>query len=131
FGGKLEPMPESRSFAALPAKAEAAAGVEPSVPWSIRCTVAAVTSALAGGYWDISWQMAIYLCGVLAGISSASSIFSMTLRSDEARHEAGVEMWGFRGPLDAFKRACLMPACNKSNSRILPQHRGGPSTSRA
>ena len=78
---------------------------------------------------DTFWtpaRLAIYLCRVPAGISSASLIFPMTFRSDEARHEAGVEIWGFRGPLDAFKRACLMPACNKSNSRVLPQHRRGP-----
>jgi hypothetical protein len=121
----------------LPAKVEAAG--EPAVPWYIRYRVATVTSGLVGGYWDISWHMtigrdtfwtpartAIYLCGVLVGISSASLIFSMTLRSDEARHEAGVELWSFRGPLDAFKRACMMRACNKSKSRVLPQHHGGP-----
>ncbi len=138
LGGKLTPMPESRSFAALPAKVEAA-GVEPAVPWYIRCTVTAVTSGLVGGYWDISWHMtigrdtfwtpahlAVYLCGVLAGTSSASLIFSVTLRSDEARHEAGVEIWGFRGLLGAFKRACLRPACNSSKSLFLPQHHGGP-----
>ncbi len=134
-------MPESTFVAVpatLPAESETAAG-EPAVPWYIWYTVAAVTSALVGGYWDISWhitigrdtfwtpaRLAIYLCGVLAGISSASLIFSMTLRSDEARHEAGVEVWGFRGPLGAIRRACLMPACNKSNSRVLPLHRGGP-----
>jgi len=43
-------MPESTSIAALPAKAEAAAGVEPAVYWYIRCTVTAVTSGLVGGY---------------------------------------------------------------------------------
>ena len=49
------------------------------VPWYVWSTVAAVTSAMIGGHWDISWHMsigrdtfwtpahmAIYACGVLA-----------------------------------------------------------------
>jgi len=51
----------------------------------------AVTSAYIGGYWDISWHrsigrdtfgsaphMAIYACGILAGISAGYLIFSAT-----------------------------------------------------
>ena len=57
---------------------ERAAGV----PWYVWCAVLGVTSAMIGGQWDISWHrsigrdtfwtpahMAIYLCGVLAGLS--------------------------------------------------------------
>ena len=54
---------------------------EQRVPWYLWCAALAVTSAYVGGYWDISWHrsigrdtfwsaphMAIYACGVLAGI---------------------------------------------------------------
>jgi hypothetical protein len=54
------------------------------VPWYLWCAALAVTSAYVGGYWDISWHrsigrdtfwsaphLAIYACGVLAGLSSA------------------------------------------------------------
>ena len=53
------------------------------IPWYLWCSALAVTSAYVGGYWDISWHrsigrdsfwsaphIAIYACGVLAGISS-------------------------------------------------------------
>ena len=63
----------------------------PVIPWYLWCSALAVTSAYVGGYWDISWHrsigrdtfwsaphMAIYACGVLAGISSAYLIFTTT-----------------------------------------------------
>jgi hypothetical protein len=89
--------------------------VEPaSVPWFVWLTVVAVTSAVFGGHWDISWHrsigrdsfwtwphIAIYLCGVLAGVSSGYLILSTTLgRRDDGG--ASVRLWGFRGPLGAF-----------------------------
>jgi hypothetical protein len=70
------------------------------IPWYLWCAALAVTSAYVGGYWDISWHrsigrdtfwsaphLAIYACGVLAGLSSAYLIFTTTFstRPDVAR----------------------------------------------
>ncbi|HEY2744010.1 MAG TPA: hypothetical protein VGL86_05290 [Polyangia bacterium] len=86
-----------------------------SIPWFVWCTVVAVTSAMIGGHWDISWHrsigrdafwtaphIAIYLCGVLAGVASAYLILSTTFGRERELGEASVSMWGFRGPLGAF-----------------------------
>src|SRR6185369_10546818 len=107
-----------------------------AVPWYLWCAALAVTSAYVGGYWDISWHrsigrdtfwsaphIAIYACGVLAGISSAYLIFVSTFRArsagaaastelagvaDERRRESpalrnsGVRIWGLSGPIGAF-----------------------------
>jgi hypothetical protein len=68
---------------------------------------------MIGVHWDIAWHrsigrdtfwtpahMAIYFCGVLAGISCGYLILAGTdLR------ETSVKLWGFRGPLGAFLAA--------------------------
>jgi hypothetical protein len=85
------------------------------VPWYLWCVVAAVVSVMIGGYWDISWHMsigrdtfwtpahmAIYSCGVLAGISCGYLILSNTFAAHAPEREASVEVWGFRAPLGAF-----------------------------
>src|SRR5215470_11199111 len=85
------------------------------VPWYIWCSVAAVTSVMIGGYWDISWHMsigrdsfwtpahmAIYFCGVLAGLSSGYLILSNTVATGAPEREASVRIWGLRAPLGAF-----------------------------
>jgi hypothetical protein len=87
----------------------------PSIPWFVWCTVVAVTSAMIGGHWDISWHrsigrdafwtaphIAIYLCGILAGVSSAYLILSTTFGANRELAPSSVSMWGFRGPLGAF-----------------------------
>jgi hypothetical protein len=87
----------------------------PPIPWFVWCTVVAVTSAMIGGNWDISWHrsigrdsfwtaphIAIYLCGILGGVASAYLILGTTLRRDADLRSASVTMWGFRGPLGAF-----------------------------
>jgi hypothetical protein len=79
------------------------------------CAALAVTSAYIGGYWDISWHrsigrdtfwtaphLAIYACGILAGIASAYLIFKTTFGGDRAMRDASVRIWGLRGPLGAF-----------------------------
>lgn len=86
-----------------------------SVPWYIWTIFAAVVSVVIGGYWDISWHMsigrdsfwtpahiAIQMCGILAGFSSAVLIFSTTFGKAPALQASSVEVWGFRGPLGAF-----------------------------
>ncbi|MFN7998129.1 MAG: hypothetical protein U0Q18_31195 [Bryobacteraceae bacterium] len=88
------------------------------VPWYVWCSVFAVTSAMVGGQWDISWHrsigrdtfwtpahIAIYLCGVLAGISCGYLILATTFNKNSPLRETAVSMWGFRGPLGAFMAA--------------------------
>ena len=69
------------------------------IPWYLWCSTLAVTSVTIGAHWDVSWHrsigrdtfwtpahLAIYLCGVLAGIACGYLIFSTTFRgSEEAR----------------------------------------------
>jgi len=85
------------------------------VPWYLWCSALAVTSAYVGGYWDISWHrsigrdtfwsaphMAIYACGILAGISSAYLILTTTFGRNTALRDVSVRIWGLSGPLGAF-----------------------------
>jgi hypothetical protein len=82
--------------------------------WVIPAAVVATTSIVVGVIWDISWHrtigrdtfwtpahMAIYLGGVLAGLSGAWLILNTTFRGD-ALQAAAVRVWGFRGPLGAW-----------------------------
>lgn len=94
-----------------------AAAPSSRIPWYLWCGVLAVTSVSIGAHWDVSWHrsigrdtfwtaahIAIYLCGVLAGISCGYLIFSMTFgRRDSA--QAAVSVLGFRAPLGAFLAA--------------------------
>ncbi len=88
---------------------------ETAVPWYLWCVVAAVVSVMVGGYWDISWHMsigrdtfwtpahmAIYLCGVLAGIACGYLILSNTFGAVASGQNASVRVWRFRAPLGAF-----------------------------
>jgi hypothetical protein len=68
---------------------------------------------MVGAHWDISWHrsigrdsfwtpahIAIYLCGVLAGLSCGYLILSRSF--GYSNDQATVRMWGFRAPLGAF-----------------------------
>jgi len=87
----------------------------PSIPWFIWWSVAAVTSGVFGGVWDIAWHKSIgrdsfwtlphvliYLCGVLAGVACGYVIISTTFNRNSPLRPASIAMWGFRGPLGAF-----------------------------
>ena len=70
---------------------------------------------MVGTHWDISWHrsigrdafwtpahVAIYMCGVLAGLSCGYLILSTTIDGASPLRNAAVKIWGFRGPLGAF-----------------------------
>ncbi|MEO8595748.1 MAG: hypothetical protein ABI759_20680 [Candidatus Solibacter sp.] len=89
-----------------------------AVPWYVWCAVAAVTCAMTGVHWDISWHRSIgrdsfwtpahvdiYFCGVLAGVSCGYLILSTTLHAASPLRDCSVRLWGFRGPLGAFLAA--------------------------
>ncbi|MEX2262633.1 MAG: hypothetical protein WD696_11820 [Bryobacteraceae bacterium] len=89
--------------------------MDQSIPWYIWCSVAAVTSAMIGTHWDIAWHrsigrdsfwtpahVAIYFCGVLAGLSCGFLILNTTFRKTKEAWKCSVSIWGFRGPLGAF-----------------------------
>jgi hypothetical protein len=102
---------ETLPFVATSEKAE-------RIPWFIWTSIIGVTSAIIGGHWDISWHrsigrddfwtpahIAIYLCGVMAGLSCAYLILATTFGKSLYPKEATVKMWGFRGPVGAFLTA--------------------------
>ena len=85
------------------------------VAWYVWCAVAAVTSAVVGAHWDISWHLsigrdtfltpahiAIYMCGILAGIAFGYIILSTTFLKNAPLAELSVYILGLRGPLGAF-----------------------------
>jgi len=91
---------------------------EANIPWYFWCSVIAVTSASIGGRWDVSWHqsigrdtfwtpahIAIYLCGVLAGIASGYLILSATLHQSTVLRTTSVQVMGLSGPLGAFLAA--------------------------
>ncbi|HZS54298.1 MAG TPA: hypothetical protein VFA65_07835 [Bryobacteraceae bacterium] len=85
------------------------------IPWYIWCAALAGTSLLIGAHWDISWHssigrdtfwtpahMAIYMCGVLAGVSFGYVILHTTFSRNSRLAAGSVHIWGFRAPLGAF-----------------------------
>ncbi len=86
-----------------------------AVPWYIWCALASVTSAVVGAHWDISWHrsigrdtfwtpahIAIYLCGVLAGVAYGYLVLFTTFRKNAPLAESSVHIFGLRAPLGAF-----------------------------
>src|SRR5438034_4629673 len=95
--------------AAAPSASWGAGGV----PWFVWAAVVAATSAKVGILWDISWHrsigrdtfwtpahMAIYLGGVLAGLSCGWVVLKTTLMGTPDERAAAPTVWGVRGPLD-------------------------------
>lgn len=88
------------------------------IPWYLWCSTLAVTSVSIGAHWDVSWHrsigrdtfwtpahIAIYMCGVLAGIACGYLIFSTTFSRNAAARAGSVHVLGFSGPLGAFLSA--------------------------
>jgi hypothetical protein len=89
-----------------------------AIPWYIWTGVIAITSSSIGGAWDVSWHrsigrdtfwtpahMAIYACGVLAGVICSWLIVESTFRRDSELSAASVSVFGLRAPLGIFLAA--------------------------
>src|SRR6266516_124136 len=99
------------SVAPVPARATGRS----AIPWYLWCAALAVTSAYIGGYWDISWHrsigrdsfwtpphLAIYACGLMAGVSSGYLIAAATFGRVAALRDVSIRVLGFWGPAGAF-----------------------------
>lgn len=86
-----------------------------ALPWYLTAMLAGATSIIVGLLWDISWHMtigrdtfwtpahmAIYLGGVLAGLSCGWLAIRTTFAGTEAERGAMVRFWGFRAPFGAW-----------------------------
>ena len=101
---------------AAPVVARLAASATSLATWPLLAVAFASTSVIVGGIWDISWHrtigrdsfwtpahMAIYLGGVVAGLSCGWLVLRATFARDASvERSAGVTFWGFRGPLGAL-----------------------------
>jgi len=85
------------------------------VPWYLWCAAIAVTSSCVGMAWDVAWHrsigrdsfwtpphMAVYACGILAGIIAGYLIFTITFGRSSYLQSVSVNVLGFRAPLGAF-----------------------------
>ena len=86
-----------------------------AAPWSIYSVLFASTSVILGVIWDISWHrsigrdtfwtpahMAIYLGGIVAGLTSGWVALQTTFAGTEADRATAVRFWGFRAPFGAW-----------------------------
>lgn len=84
-------------------------------PWPLQMLLLGSTSIIVGLLWDISWHMsigrdtfwtpahmAIYLGGVLAGLSGGWMALHTTFRGTPEERAVAVRFWGFRAPLGAW-----------------------------
>ncbi|HVT58625.1 MAG TPA: hypothetical protein VHR45_09505 [Thermoanaerobaculia bacterium] len=111
-----QPPPLSRESAAQPRPEAAAARTAIlGLPWPLIASVLGSTSAIVGLLWDISWHatigrdsfwtpahMAVYLGGILAGLSAGWLALKTTLGGGAAERAVAVRFWGFRAPLGAW-----------------------------
>lgn len=101
--------------AAARADAPRPADLPAQVPFSLLVCAFAAISVVVGVIWDISWHrsigrdtfwtpahLAIYLGGVLAGVSCGWLVLRTTFAPAPGAQGSGVRFWGFRGPLGAW-----------------------------
>src|ERR1700761_3958843 len=94
-GGSMSTAANRPGVLLAPAAGAEAQARTASIPWYIWIGVLAITSSSIGGAWDVSWHrsigrdtfwtpahMAIYACGVLAGIICAWLIAEGTFLRD-------------------------------------------------
>jgi len=99
------------SFVASPASMESRTGIA----WYCYAVLFGATSIVIGVLWDISWHqtigrdtfwtsahLAIYLGGVLGGMSCGWLVLKTTFKGSVEERAASVRFWGFRGPLGAW-----------------------------
>src|SRR5205807_8984293 len=102
------------------------------LPWYVAATLVAATSAKVGIIWDISWHrsigrdtfwtpahMAIYLGGVLAGLSCGWLALQTTFAGPPEARAASVRFWGFRSEERRVGKECRSrrwPARNKERN---------------
>ena len=109
--------PDAAAPTAEAAEPDAAApdAAAATVPWPLLAVAFASTSIIVGVIWDISWHrsigrdslwtpahLAIYLGGVVAGLSCGWLVLRTTFAGSPEERAAGVRFWGFRGPLGAW-----------------------------
>ena len=103
------------SVAQTPAIARPRAEQAAVIPRHLTAMLAGSTSIIVGVLWDISWHMtigrdtfwtpahmAIYLGGVLAGLSCGWLALKTTFAGTPEEKAAMVRLWGFRAPLGAW-----------------------------
>src|SRR5262245_49092435 len=86
-----------------------------SAPWFLYAVLFASTSVILGVMWDISWHrtigrdtfwtpahMAIYLGGVVAGLTCGWLALGTTFGGRTADRATAVRFWGFRAPFGAW-----------------------------
>jgi hypothetical protein len=86
-----------------------------AVSWTIYAVLFASTSVVLGVIWDISWHrtigrdtfwtpahLAIYLGGVVSGLTCGWLALRTTFAGSTADREASVRFWGFRAPFGAW-----------------------------
>ncbi len=86
-----------------------------TLPWYLYAALFGSTSIAVGLIWDISWHatigrdtfwtpahLAIYLGGVLSGLSCGWLALRTTFASSAEEPAAAVRFWGFRAPLGAW-----------------------------
>ena len=96
-----------------------------AIPWYLWCSALAVTSVSIGAHWDVSWHrsigrdtfwtpahIAIYLCGLLAGLASGYLILTTTFRRESPMRASAVKVFGFSAPLGAFLAAWAELQCS-------------------
>ena len=103
------------AFPGLPQFARSRTLESARAPWPIYAVLFASLSVILGVIWDISWHrtigrdtfwtpahMAIYLGGVVAGITCGWVVLTTTFAGSETDRGTAVRFWGFRAPFGAW-----------------------------
>lgn len=85
------------------------------LPWHLIAMLVGSTSIVVGLQWDLSWHvtigrdtfwspphLAVYLGGLLAGLSCGVLALKTTFAGSEAERAVAIRLWGFRAPLGAW-----------------------------
>ena len=105
----------SATIAQFPRVGVGEAAATTRAPWPIYAVLFASTCVILGVMWDISWHrtigrdtfwtpahLAIYLGGVVAGLTCGFVALKTTFFGAPAETGASVRFWGFRAPFGAW-----------------------------